>query len=44
MVYEIPKLIRDDADHAHTFILGKRMNILCRNDFWGWRIRYRLLR
>ena len=35
MVYEIPKLIRDDADRAHTFILGKRMEIVCRNDFWG---------
>ena len=35
MVYEIPKLIRDDDQNAHTFIMGKRVDILCRQDFWG---------
>lgn len=34
MVYEIPKLIRDDDQNAHAFIMGKRVDILCHQEFW----------
>lgn len=34
MIYEMPKLIRDDAQNAHTIIMGKRMDIICHKDFW----------
>lgn len=43
MTYEMPKLIRDDARNAHTFIMGKRMDIICHKDFWtegGYFIEY----